>query len=127
MRKLTIRDALATVLVAAVLVPYVGYLWQGEMPFIKDPRGMAATALILGAAAFVVAGVMSDRDRFARIEVGLAAVVAIFGVVVVVLAETAAAEALLAALVAGVVAVWVMQMLHHAGYLGPRGPAVRHR
>ena len=40
--KLTLRDGIATLLVAAILVPYVGYLVNGEMPFIKDPRGMAA-------------------------------------------------------------------------------------
>ena len=46
--KLTLRDGIATLLVAAILVPYVGYLVNGEMPFIKDPRGMAATGLVLG-------------------------------------------------------------------------------
>ena len=32
--KLSIRDVIATVLVAAILVPYVGFLVNGEMPFI---------------------------------------------------------------------------------------------
>jgi hypothetical protein len=49
----TLRDAVATLLVAAAFVPYVGYLVWGGMPFIQDPRGMAAAALVLGALAFV--------------------------------------------------------------------------
>ena len=49
--RLTLRDLVATILVAAVGVPYVGYLVNGEMPFIKDPRGMSAVGLVLGAAA----------------------------------------------------------------------------
>jgi hypothetical protein len=53
---ITTKDVIATVLVAAIVVPYIGYLIAGEMPFIKDPRGMAATGLVLGLAAAVVAG-----------------------------------------------------------------------
>lgn len=48
--RLTLRDLVATILVAAIGVPYVGYLVNGEMPFIKDPRGMSAVGLVLGAA-----------------------------------------------------------------------------
>src|SRR5688572_13445308 len=45
--KLTIRNVVATLFVAAILVPYIGYLARGEMPFIEDPRGMSGTALVL--------------------------------------------------------------------------------
>ena len=40
------RDWVATLLVAAIAVPYIGYLIRGEMPFIQDPRGMSATGLV---------------------------------------------------------------------------------
>ena len=50
------RDGVATLLVSAVVVPYIGYLVKGSMPFIHDPRGMAATALVLGLAAAAVLG-----------------------------------------------------------------------
>jgi hypothetical protein len=46
------RDLLATILVAAIAVPYIGYLVNGEMPLIQDPRGMSATGLVLGVLAF---------------------------------------------------------------------------
>jgi hypothetical protein len=39
MRKLTLRDLLATLIVAAVLVPFIGYSVRGSMPFVQDPRG----------------------------------------------------------------------------------------
>lgn len=46
MMRLTKRDAFATVIVAAVVVPYVGYIVRGSMPFIEDPHGMAGVGLI---------------------------------------------------------------------------------
>src|SRR6266545_4040343 len=97
--KLSIRDGFATLLLAAILVPYVGFLANGSMPFIKDPPGMAATALILGAAAFLFGG------RFA--------------------AETAAAYLLLALLVGAIVLTWAVQLLHHAGIIRA-GPVPSH-
>jgi hypothetical protein len=38
MRKLTLRDLLATLIVAAVVVPFVGYSVRGSMPFGQDPH-----------------------------------------------------------------------------------------
>jgi hypothetical protein len=39
MRKLTVRDLLATLILAAVLVPFIGYSARGSMPFVQDPAG----------------------------------------------------------------------------------------
>jgi hypothetical protein len=50
--KLKCKDLIATILFAAIAVPYVGYLVNGEVPFIKDPRGMSATGLVLGMVPF---------------------------------------------------------------------------
>ena len=49
--RLKSKDLLASIPFAAIAVPYVGYLINGEMPFIKDPRGMSATGLALGVVA----------------------------------------------------------------------------
>ena len=75
MRRLTIRDAMATVLVLAVAIPYVGYLIRGEMPFIQDPRGMATTGVIGLVLCFVAWGV-GIRSTFGRVMVfvGLGAI-----------------------------------------------------
>lgn len=53
--KFTWKNTAATVFVAAIVLPYVGYLVWGEMPFIQDPRGMAGTGLVLGIAAATLA------------------------------------------------------------------------
>jgi hypothetical protein len=52
----TYRNLIASLLVAAIVVPYIGYVIRGEMPFLKDTRGMAATGLILGLIAAAMAG-----------------------------------------------------------------------
>jgi hypothetical protein len=124
--KLTGRDGVASVLVTAVVIPYVGYLVRGVMPFIQDARGMAATALLLGAAAVLTAGRFRASTTVGTVEVALTVVVLTFGVVALALAETAAAEVLLAVLVGEVVLVWAIQMLHHAGVFtgGPARPAL---
>jgi hypothetical protein len=115
--RLTRRDAFASVLVALILVPYVGYLIRGEMPFIQDPRGMSATALVLGLAAYFVADRTPSRDVLGKVELGLAVTTLVVGIAALVLAETAAAEALLLAFIALIVVVWAVNMLHHAGII----------
>jgi hypothetical protein len=72
--RLKTRDLIATILVAAIAVPYVGYLVNGEMPFIKDPRGMSGTGLVLGAVAFLVLRRGDAFDRAGKAEIGLATV-----------------------------------------------------
>ena len=52
--RLKSKDLLASILFAAIAVPSVGYLINGEMPFIKDPRGMSATGLALGVVTYLV-------------------------------------------------------------------------
>src|SRR4029453_15158468 len=90
--KLKFKDLLATILFGTIAVPYVGYLINGEMPFIKDPRGMSATGLVLGVAAFLVLRQDDLFDRIGKAETALAAVSLVLGLVALALAETAAAE-----------------------------------
>ena len=116
--KLSIRDVIATVLVAAIAVPYVGFLVNGEMPFIKDPRGMSTTALILGVAAFLFAGRFSTTSGIGILEGVLAVLTVGFGVVVVLLAESTLAYPLLAILIGAIGVTWLVQMVHHSGILG---------
>jgi hypothetical protein len=65
------KDLIGTILVAAIAVPYIGYLVRGEMPFVKDPRGMSATGLILGGVAFLVLRYGDAVDAAGRFEIGL--------------------------------------------------------
>ena len=63
--KLTYKDLIATVLILAIGVWYVGYLLNGSMPFVEDPRGMSVIGLVLGTAAFLI---MRLGDTFGRYE-----------------------------------------------------------
>ena len=115
--RLTTRDAIGAVLAIAIAIPYVGYLLNGEMPFIQDPRGMAATGLVLGAAGYLVMRRGDAVDRVRRTEIGLAATASVLGVVAFALAETAAGEVLLAVFMIAVLAVFVVELLDHSGVL----------
>jgi hypothetical protein len=46
----------AALLVATIVVPYLGYLSWGGRPFVQDPTGMSAVGLILDAVAAYVRG-----------------------------------------------------------------------
>lgn len=126
--KLKFRVWIGALLVAAIAVPYVGYLINGEMPFIEDPRGMAATGLFLGGAGFLVMRRRDATDRTQRIEGWLAIVAGLLGLVTVVLAETAAATVLLAAFMVAVVGLLLVETLDQAGTLPGRmsGTPVAH-
>jgi hypothetical protein len=115
--KLRFKDLLATILVAAIAVPYAGYLINGEMPFIKDPRGMAATGLVLGAVAYLVMRRDDLFDRIGKAETALVGVSLVLGIVALGLAETVAAEVLLAGFIGSVLVVWAVELLDHAGIL----------
>ena len=54
--KLTWRDGLATLVFAAIVVPFGGYLIYGSMPFLQDPTGMAGFVLILGVIGTLIGG-----------------------------------------------------------------------
>ncbi|HEY0774366.1 MAG TPA: hypothetical protein VGD51_09810 [Nocardioidaceae bacterium] len=113
--KLTLRDLVATLLVLAIAVPYIGYLMNGSMPYIEDPRGMSAVGLLLGAVAFLVMRSGDELDRAGKAEAGIALVSLVLGLVALAFAETAAAEALLAVFMVSILVVWAVEMIDHAG------------
>jgi hypothetical protein len=119
--KFRMKDLIATVLVLAIGIAYAGYLINGEMPFIEDPRGMAATGLVLGIAAFLVMRAGDAFDRTGKVETGLAVLSLALGVAALVLAETAAAEALLAVFMGSILVVWAVELMDHAGVLPGAG------
>jgi uncharacterized membrane protein YfcA len=113
--RLTFRDAIASLLVAAIAVPYIGYLVNGEMPLIKDARGMSATGLVLGAIAFLVLQSGNADDRVGTGE-GVAAIVSMsLGLAALLLAETAVAEILLAVFMGSILLVYAFEVADHAG------------
>lgn len=115
--KLKMKDLAATVVVTAIAVPYVGYLVNGEMPFVKDPRGMSAIGLLLGLVAFAVLELGDTRKGIDLAEMTLAAGSVTLGVIALVLAETAAAEVLLAIFMGSILVVWAVKLADHIGML----------
>ncbi|MGY1616221.1 hypothetical protein ACI797_05695 [Geodermatophilus sp. SYSU D00691] len=113
------KNIAATVLVAAVVVPYIGYLVAGEMPFIQDPRGMATVGLILGTAAALVAGRGTFRadgpHRAALVSGGVALALGILALAV------GTSEVLLALFVAAIVITWALG--EYAASVAQRVPA----
>ena len=75
--KFTRKEALATALVIAILIPYVGYAIGGSMPLVADARGMGATGLIFGLAAWLTLGPDAFGPRW--LGVGGALVAAALG------------------------------------------------
>jgi hypothetical protein len=122
--RLTLRDYVATILVAAIGVPYVGYLINGEVPFIKDPRGMSAAGLVLGIAAFLVLRTGDAFDRVGKVETGIAIGSLLLGLAALAFAEAGAAEILLAVFMASILIVWAVELADHAGLVHAHaGPA----
>jgi hypothetical protein len=91
------------------------------MPFIKDPRGMTGTGLVLGVVAFLVLRRGDAVDTLGKVEIALGLGALALGVVA--LAETAAAEVLLAVFMASILPVLAVELLDHFGML----PGVGHR
>jgi len=119
--KVGFRDVVATLLVAAIVVPYVGYRVRGSMPFIEDPRGMAATALVLGVAAAAVVGRRAFRGTWGAIAGFFAVASAALGVVTLIRAdEGELSEGLLAAFIAAIVVAWVLAELVRTRLVPPR-------
>ena len=115
--KISWKDLIATLLLAAIAVPYIGYVVRDEMPFIEDPRGMAATGLLLGIAAFLVMRQGDAIDRIGKLELAAAGVSLALGVTALVVAETAAAEAMLAVFMGSILIVWMLELSDHVGVL----------
>jgi hypothetical protein len=123
MRKLTIRDALATLIVAAVVVPFVGYSVRGSMPFVQDPRGMAGVGIVGAVLALLAFGRRAfGSGAFESVMVTLGVLTVGFGIAALI-AETM--WVLLVPMVAGLVLLWVLALVHDAGYIGP-AHATRH-
>ncbi|MGZ4121249.1 MAG: hypothetical protein ACXVQY_05465 [Actinomycetota bacterium] len=109
---LTKRDALATVLIAALVVPYIGYLINGSMPFLKDARGMSGLGLLLGIIAIVVGGQAAfGRTRLGEVEIALSVATLGLGIAALWLES----DAILVPFIVGIVMLWGLEILTHAG------------
>ncbi|HET9111509.1 MAG TPA: hypothetical protein VFN78_11840 [Ktedonobacterales bacterium] len=135
--RLTVRDGIATLLLVAIAIPYIGYLINGSMPFIQDPTGMAATGLILGAAAALVGGWIVLRGgmfvELTTVVVGVvAAALGIGALLSENLFDPMVREIVLGGFMAAIVVLWGFALLRHGGVVPSEsveagGVAGRHR
>ena len=115
MRKLTGRDALATLIVLAAVIPFIGYSVRGTWPVVEDPSGMAGIGIVGALGAMWAFGRRAfGSGVYAATMTVLAAIAIGFGVGALI-AETT--WALLVPMVAGLAAVWLLGVLHDAGVL----------
>lgn len=109
--RLTWKDVAATALVAAIVIPYTGYLVRGGILFINDPREVAGTALVLGITACAVGGSSVSRsDVMVRIASPFGFVALGLGIATLITGN----ELLLAGFIATIVLLWVLATVHHA-------------
>lgn len=114
--KLTRKDLIATLLIAAVVVPYVGYLIWGEMPFIQDPRGLAAIGIVGLLLGFVAWG-LGLRSVFGKVMLVLGVATLGLGIAAALIGAEGS-ELLLAIFVGAIVLVWAIETMHDAGVFG---------
>jgi len=106
------RDVIATLLVAITAVVYVDVVGGSTVGFIADPRGVAATGLVLGLIACAVAGesiTVSKPGTWRTIAGVLVAVLVASGLLTVI----TELWAVLAVFMAALVVLWAGTTLHH--------------
>lgn len=135
--KLGWKDAVATVLFAAIAVPYAFYLANGPITFIQDSNGgtafgiidntgMAGLALVLGVIAAIVGGWIELGEGLVTRYVtgGLALVSAVLGVLALfgenlfsntTLWSVTVWDGVLGAFMATIVLLWGIAITRHAG------------
>jgi hypothetical protein len=113
--RLTWKDAVSTVFMAAIVVIYVAFLNSTTAWLISSARGTTAAVLVLG----IVGGCgMSSADyqeqgTWARAYLGLASVLGITALVAGVVALITASTVSLAILVAATFALWLAATVRH--------------
>lgn len=123
--KLTWKDAVATVAMAAIVAVYVAFLREAGWPLIASARGTTAAIMIFGAVGGCAMGTAGDlygrvQTTAARTFVVVASTLGVGALVAGVTALVTASELALAVLFAATAALWLMATLRHA--FTPRTP-----
>jgi hypothetical protein len=113
-----VRDLVATLIFAAVMVPYVGYVINRSMPFVKDPRGMSAVGLVGLLLMIIAFGGRESFDRGSWLLIGTAVVAFGLGFSALILETN---ETVLAAFIGAISLYWALELLFDTGVIGERG------
>ena len=129
--RLTWKDAVATVFMAAIVVIYVAFLNSTTAWLISSARGTAAAVLVLGivggcgmSAAGEQYAAAEQKDKWARAYTSLASVLGLTALVAGVIVLITASTVALAVLVAATLALWLAATARHA-FTRPAAPGDR--
>jgi hypothetical protein len=114
--RLTLRDGAATVLLAAVLVPYIGYVATGSMPFVQDPEGMASTGIVFGVVAAIIGGWVAIKHVETVLLGGASMALGMVAAVTEHTFDLATRNGILAGFVGTLVLLWGAALLRHSGF-----------
>lgn len=112
MGRLTWRDAVATILVAVVLIASALRLWGVAVPLIADNGDVAAAGLLLGFAACLIGGWAPRSDPGRPVWSGLSALALLLAVI----AMATNNAWWLGAFLGCVAVLWMGTTLAHAGF-----------
>lgn len=115
--RLSWRDGVATVCVAAAALLYAVWLSEEEVLGISGARALGVTVLLLGLAASVTAvvfGVGEGLLRASKLYLAIASVIGLAALVTGILVLVNESEAMLATLVASTVVLWLISTVRHA-------------
>ncbi len=111
--RLTWRDAVSTVFMAAIVIIYISFLNSTTAWLISSARGTAGAVLILGMVGGCGMSIGRDQDQ-ARAYTSVAGVIGAVALVSGVLALITASTVALAILVAATLTLWLVATLRHA-------------
>jgi hypothetical protein len=109
------RDLVATLIFAAVMVPYIGYVSKGGMPFVHDPRGMAGVGLVGLFLMMVAFGGRESFDAGSWVLIGTALMGFGLGIAALILETN---ETVLAAFIGAISLYWALGLLFDTGMIG---------
>lgn len=114
--RLTWKDAVSTVFMAAIAVIYVAFLNSTTAWLISSARGTAAAVLVLGAVGGCAMSAAAEQyqDRRARTYTSFAGVLGAIALVAGVTALITASTTALAILVVATLALWLAATVRHA-------------
>jgi peptidoglycan/LPS O-acetylase OafA/YrhL len=121
--RFTKESIIATGLVAATVVPYLGYATGIDVPLVEDARGLGFIGLVFGAIAWFVLGPDAFGPR--RLGVGGGVLAAALAVTAAVLETGTASSLFLGAFVVVMVAMLVTALVRAAGPVRGRRPRRR--
>jgi hypothetical protein len=114
--KLTWKDAVSTVFMAAIVVIYIEFLNSTTAWLISSARGTATAVLVLGmiGGCAMSAAAQQYQDAQARAYTGIASVLGITALIAGVIALITSSTVALAILVGATLALWLVATMRHA-------------